>query len=1229
MHPTFASPADSYLNQTILHNLAARFAPLVTAFGISATLVSAQPAGKGGPIPHDAAHESALLSQVQIPDGFKATLFAAPPIAMYPVCLTATVQGAVFACVDPNLSLTATRGRGRVVRLVDDNGDGLADRYTVFAEMDSPRGLVFDGKTLYVMHPPNLTAYRDTTGDGVSDVSEDIVTGLGFGLDFRGADHTTNGITLGIDGYIYIAVGDYGYRKAVGKDGTTISHRGGGVVRVRPDGSGLELFAQGTRNIYDLAIDPMLHVFARDNTNDGDGWDIRLHYLPPGAHMGYPMYYKYFGDEHMQSLADYGGGSGTGGLFVHDPGFSKGFGDNLYTADWLTNQVTRHPFTAKGASFDATQEKFVSVPHPVDMAMDGQSNMFVASLYGGNFTYEGDTVGYIVRVSPSRAVTPKTFDIGAATDVALRAQLGGANLEYAIQAQREILRRGARAGVVAGLNAMILDKGLSANGRVAAMFTLSQLTGAQARATLTIASADPAIRGLAFRAMLDDKSKNVGIAPAMFVKALSDTSKAVQIEAVAALVRLDAKTSAGAIVPLTGSTDATVAHIAVQAVVSLNGWQYALKALDGTAPAIRAGALRALERIHDTLVVQGLFRHVAPEAITNSPQGMMAIGNAAIQTDVLAAIARLHFAEAEWNGDWWGTRPNFVGPYFSAVPWSGTPVARAILVIGLNAAKADRPAILAEYERNRVIPQGAKDVILAAKDAASRSMLVGQLVGSPQLTVATMSTLSIMYEKGAAAEKSAVANMIALQSSLTVTPAASAPAPTSAPATAPPVNELALRIARSAALDASLPDTTRAKLVALITTLTGRTGLDASTGVLAQLNPAITPTGTVAPPIESSWRRYVGDRRRLPELDYFVDLSRAADANARTLAFAVLLQSVRGGRAAPAVNDKVQPVLTAAWASRASAADLVRAVNIMRLDAAYTQQLEAYRARSGTPAGGNAASRDLASGSGTPGLAWQPLFNGRDLKDWDIKFAQHPLGENFRNTFRVEGGMLKVRYDAWTDFKGEFGHIFYKQPFSYYIVAVEYRFVGEQVAGAGAGNSWAIRNNGIMVHSQSAASMGLNQDFPISLEVQLLGGLGKGTRTNGNLCTPGTNIVMNDKLITTHCINSNSITYDGDGWVRVEAMVLGDSILKHIVNGDTVLTYSKPQMGGGNANNTNPGVLINGKMLTEGFITLQAETAPIDFRKVEIVNLVGCTNPKDANYKPYFVKSDPTACKKR
>jgi glucose/arabinose dehydrogenase len=1182
---------------------------LVVASALTAQVSQSQVA-KSGAMPRDAAREQTLLQQVTIPDGFKATLFAAPPIAMYPVCLTATVKGEVYACIDPNLSLTATKGRGKVVRLIDDNGDGTADRYSVFAEMDSPRGLVHDGKTLYVMHPPNLTAYRDTTGDGIADVSEDIVTGLGFDLDFRGADHTTNGITLGIDGYIYIAVGDYGYRKAVGKDGTTISHRGGGVVRVRTDGSGLELFAEGTRNIYDVAVDPMLRVFTRDNTNDGDGWDIRLHYLPPGAHMGYPMYYKNFSGEHMQSLADYGAGSGTGGLYVHDSGFPKGFGDNLYTADWLTNQVTRHPLTKKGASFDVTQEKFVGVPHPVDMAMDGQSNMFIASLYGGNYTYEGDTVGYIVRLSPNRTVAPKAVDVVALNDVALRAQLVSANAEYRLQAQREILRRGNKPAVVAALSALVLNKTLATEARVAAMFTLSQLAGERARATLTAATNGATLRGLAFRALTDNKSALAGLSPTLFVKGLSDSNPGVQVEALNALVRINATSASAAIVPLTGSADATVAHLAVNALVALKGSAAALSALPASTGAARVGVLRALERMHDTSVVSALVRIVS--SATTPP------------TDVLEALARLHFREADWDGAWWGTRPNFLGPYFLAATWPGTRQTRAALVAGANAANADRAAILKEYERNRILPAGASGILINEKDVEHRRAVLETLLGFPQLTADKMVTVQDLYDLADPAERIPMAQMFSLQTSLPTEPA---PVPANAAPNARPavpvVDPIAMRLGRTIALNTELPDSIRGRVVTLIGTVAGRTGLEASSDILSKINPVITPAGTAAGPLEAAWRRYVGDRRRLQELDWFVDLSRSADSSARTLAFAVLLQSVRGGRAAPAVNDKVQPVLTAAWASQAAANDLVRAIGIMRLESAYTQQLEAHRARSGTPA------RDRSSGSGTSGMTWQPLFNGRDLKDWDIKFAQHPLGENFRNTFRVEDGMLKVRYDNWEDFKGEFGHIFYKQPFSHYIVAVEYRFVGDQVKGAGAGNSWAIRNNGIMVQSQSAASMGLNQDFPISLEVQLLGGLGNGTRTTGNLCTPGTHVVMNDKLVTTHCINSASITYNGDQWVRVEAMVLGDSVVKHIVNGDTVLVYSKPQMGGGSANNTNPGVLENGKLLKEGYITLQAETAPIDFRKVELVNLAGCMDPKDANYRPYFVKSNPAACKKR
>jgi hypothetical protein len=256
---------------------------------------------------------------------------------------------------------------------------------------------------------------------------------------------------------------------------------------------------------------------------------------------------------------------------------------------------------------------------------------------------------------------------------------------------------------------------------------------------------------------------------------------------------------------------------------------------------------------------------------------------------------------------------------------------------------------------------------------------------------------------------------------------------------------------------------------------------------------------------------------------------------------------------------------------------------------------------------------------------WIQLFNGKDLKNWDLKIAGYDLNDNFGNTFRVENGMLKVGYDKYDKFDNKFGHIFYREKFSYYIVAVEYRFVGEQATG---GPDWATRNSGIMLHSQSAQSMGKQQDFPISIEVQFLGGLGKGPRSTANLCTPGTHVEMNGKLFTQHCLNSSSKTYDGDQWVRVEVMVLGDSQIKHLVEGQTVLSYEKPQIGGEVVTNFDPKVKKDGTLLSEGYIALQAESHPIEFRKVELLSLVGCMDPKASNYKSYYVKPDNTRCKR-
>ena len=237
--------------------------------------------------------------------------------------------------------------------------------------------------------------------------------------------------------------------------------------------------------------------------------------------------------------------------------------------------------------------------------------------------------------------------------------------------------------------------------------------------------------------------------------------------------------------------------------------------------------------------------------------------------------------------------------------------------------------------------------------------------------------------------------------------------------------------------------------------------------------------------------------------------------------------------------------------------------------------------------------------AGTPD-GWVQLFNGKDLNDWKVKITGYPLAENFGNTFRVEDGLMKVRYDAYTDFQERFGHIFYKEKFGNYLLAVEYRFVGDQAPN---GPGWAIRNSGAMLHCQAPETMGIDQDFPISIEVQLLGGNGKDERPTANLCTPGTNVVMDGKLFTNHCINSTSKTYHGDQWVRVEVLVLGDSVMEHIIDGQTVLKYYKPQIGGGNVSHYDPAVKVDGTLLHEGYISLQSESHPVDFRKVELFNL--------------------------
>ncbi|MCA9066689.1 MAG: discoidin domain-containing protein, partial [Planctomycetaceae bacterium] len=402
-------------------------------------------AGELPPLPAGAADggkPTATISDVQAPDGFHVTLFAAPPAVNYPVCLTAAVTGEVFVGVDEQGSLGKEAGRGKILRCIDTDGDGQADQINEFAKVDHPRGLIFDNGSLWVLHPPFLSVYHDDDGDGTADSSDVLIEGISTDeVNRRGADHTTNGIRMGIDGWIYIAVGDFGFNHATGKDGTVLSKRGGGVVRIRPDGTEMEVYSWGQRNIVDIAVDPFLNLYTRDNTNDGGGWDIRLSHVIQSAHYGYPSLYINFTDEIMPPLADYGGGSGCGALYFQDARWPSPYNDLLLTCDWGRSEVFSHRLPANGATFDAQQDTFLRIPRPTDIDADGSGRMYVSSWKNGQFNYDGPNIGFVSMVTPIDFVPHPVPDLQSADTQQLVALHSHPADVVRLAAQRELLRR--------------------------------------------------------------------------------------------------------------------------------------------------------------------------------------------------------------------------------------------------------------------------------------------------------------------------------------------------------------------------------------------------------------------------------------------------------------------------------------------------------------------------------------------------------------------------------------------------------------------------------------------------------------------------------------------------------------------------------------------------------------------------------------------------------------------
>ena len=311
----------------------------------------------------------------------------------------------------------------------------------------------------------------------------------------------------------------------------------------------------------------------------------------------------------MPSIADYGAGSGTSGLWIQDPGFPDQWNNTLFTGDWTVNRIFQHPLERKGASWTIKQNDFMTVPRQIDMAMDDQSHLYVASLIGGVFNYAGDTVGAIIRLSypgktPSAALRPATR-----TDAQLLTALVSANAVHRLWAQRELVRRGAKPATIARLQRYVLDRQLAPEARASALFTLKLLAGARANATIQRVAAEPAMRELALRVLTDDKRQLAGVPVALYVSALNDADLAVRAAAINGLVRLNARDRAESIVPLLTSPDSALAHLAVQALVSLGARDVALRALTaaGSSPELRIRARHVLQQMHDAATVSALL----------------------------------------------------------------------------------------------------------------------------------------------------------------------------------------------------------------------------------------------------------------------------------------------------------------------------------------------------------------------------------------------------------------------------------------------------------------------------------------------------------------------------------------------------------------------------------------------------------------------------------------------